>query len=61
MLQQSFSRFDALISTQKALTERETQRRAGVYAVSLLLRYAESRSVSDLDFAAALRCIGGCK
>lgn len=61
LLQQSFSRFDALISTQKALTEREEQRRAGVYAVSLLLRYAETRSVSDLDFAAALRCIGGCK
>jgi hypothetical protein len=60
VLQQSFVRFDGLITSQKALTEREEQRRAGVYAVSLLLRYVETRAVSDLDFAAALRCMGGC-
>lgn len=61
ILRQSFDRFDAHIATQKALTEREEQRRAGVYAVSLLLRYAETRDVSDLEFAGALRCVGGCK
>jgi hypothetical protein len=61
VIQKSFDRFDALISSQKALTEREEQRRAGVYAVALLLRYAETRGMNDSDFAAALRCVGGCR
>lgn len=61
ILRRSFGGFDALLTTQRALTEREEQRRAGVYAVSLLLRYAETRAVSDQDFGAALRCIGGCQ
>lgn len=61
VLRQSFGRFDALLTKQAALTEREEQRRAGVYAVALLLRYAESRGVSDEEFARAVRCIGGCR
>lgn len=61
VLQQSFDRFDTLISAQRALTTREEQRRAGVYAAALLLRYSDAKRVSDLDFAEALRCIGGCR
>lgn len=61
ILQQSFARLDAFVSSQKALTEREEQRRVGVFAAALLLRYAERHPVSDLDFATALRCIGGCQ
>ena len=61
ILQQSGDRFDALLAAQNALTEREEQRRAGVYAVSLLLRFADARAVSDSEFAAALRCVGGCR
>ena len=60
-LRRSFDRFDALVSTQRALSEREEQRRAGVYALSLVLRYSEQHEISDVDFAAALRCIGGCR
>lgn len=61
VLRQSFDRFDSLISPQKALTTREEQRRAGVYAAALLLRYAERRPLSDTEFASALQCLGGCR
>lgn len=61
VLRQSFERFDAIVSPQRALTEREEQRRAGVYAVGLLLRFSELNQVADLEFGSALRCIGGCK
>jgi hypothetical protein len=61
VLQRGFDTFDALVSSQKALTRREEQRRAGVYAAALLLRFAELRFLSDEDFAAALRCMGGCR
>jgi hypothetical protein len=61
VLQSSFNDFDALVSKHSALTEREEQRRGGVYAAALLLRYAEQHNVSDAAFAAALRCIGGCR
>lgn len=61
MVQKSFHSFDALISSQSALTEREESRRGGAYAVALLLRYAEQRRFRDADFAAAVQCIGGCR
>lgn len=61
VLRSGFDTFDALVSSQKALTEREEQRRAGVYAAALLLRLAEQRFQSDEEFAAALRCMGGCR
>ena len=55
-----FASLDGLISSTKALSKREAERRAGVFAMGLLLRFAAQRDLSDEEIGRAMRCFGGC-
>lgn len=61
LLRQHFPTLDSHFGGVDALTEREEQRRAGVFAMSLLLRFASRAQLTDEEIGAAMRCFGGCR
>lgn len=61
LLGQHFAALDGHFGGVQALTEREEQRRAGVFAMSLLLRFAARAQLTNEEIGAAMRCFGGCR